>query len=147
MEAPRGLRVLLAVILIGLVLFPLVGERFYIQYATKIMILAIFAMSLDLLVGYTGLVSLGHALCYGIAGYALALALQGAHDAYLVLRGGARVQRDSADGLAQFLAGERVQLLAGQQLLVSIQSNLPGDGARGQGMVAGDHDGAHPGLA
>jgi branched-chain amino acid transport system permease protein len=73
MEAPRGLRVLLAVILIGLVLFPLVGERFYIQYATKIMILAIFAMSLDLLVGYAGLVSLGHALCYGIAGYALAL--------------------------------------------------------------------------
>ena len=73
MEAPRALRVLLALMLVGLILFPLVGERFYIQYATKIMILAIFAMSLDLLVGYTGLVSLGHALFYGIAGYALAL--------------------------------------------------------------------------
>jgi len=73
MEAPRALRLLLGLMVIGLVLFPLVGERFYIQYATKIMIMAIFAMSLDLLVGYTGLVSLGHALYYGLAGYALAM--------------------------------------------------------------------------
>ena len=35
--------------------------------------MAILAMSLDLLVGYTGLVSLGHAAVFGIAGYALAL--------------------------------------------------------------------------
>ena len=78
MEAPRALRLLLALMLVGLLLFPLVGERFYIQYATKIMIMAIFAMSLDLLVGCTGLVSLGHALFYGVAGYALALAGGGA---------------------------------------------------------------------
>lgn len=74
MEAPRALRVLLALMLVGLLLFPLVSERFYLQYATKIMIMAIFAMSLDLLVGYTGLVSLGHALYFGVAGYALAMA-------------------------------------------------------------------------
>jgi branched-chain amino acid transport system permease protein len=36
------------------------------------MILAIFAMSLDLLQGVTGLVSLGHAAYFGVAGYALA---------------------------------------------------------------------------
>jgi branched-chain amino acid transport system permease protein len=36
------------------------------------MILAIFAMSLDLLLGVTGLVSLGHAAYFGLAGYALA---------------------------------------------------------------------------
>jgi branched-chain amino acid transport system permease protein len=36
------------------------------------MILAIFAMSLDLLQGVSGLVSLGHAAFFGIAGYALA---------------------------------------------------------------------------
>jgi branched-chain amino acid transport system permease protein len=35
--------------------------------------MAIFAMSLDLLVGYTGLVSFGHAAYFGLAGYALAL--------------------------------------------------------------------------
>ena len=37
------------------------------------MILSIFALSLDLLVGYTGLVSLGHAAYFGVAAYALAL--------------------------------------------------------------------------
>jgi len=37
------------------------------------MIMALFAMSLDLLVGYAGLVSLGHALPFGLAAYALML--------------------------------------------------------------------------
>jgi branched-chain amino acid transport system permease protein len=39
---------------------------------TRMMILAIFAMSLDLLQGITGLVSLGHAAYFGFAGYVLA---------------------------------------------------------------------------
>ena len=39
---------------------------------TRMMILGIFAMSLDLLQGVTGLVSLGHAAYFGLAGYALA---------------------------------------------------------------------------
>jgi branched-chain amino acid transport system permease protein len=39
----------------------------------KVMIMAIFAMSLDLLVGYTGLASFGHAAYFGIAAYAAAL--------------------------------------------------------------------------
>jgi len=73
MPAQATLRALLAAMVIALALFPLVGEKFYLQYATKIMIMAIFAMSLDLLVGYTGLVSLGHAMFYGLAGYALVL--------------------------------------------------------------------------
>src|SRR5262249_1385115 len=37
------------------------------------MIMAIFALSLDLLVGHTGLVSLGHAAYFGLAAYVLAL--------------------------------------------------------------------------
>jgi len=56
-----------------LALFPLVGSTFYMQLLTKVLIMAIFAMSLDLLVGYTGLVSFGHAAYFGLAGYALAL--------------------------------------------------------------------------
>jgi branched-chain amino acid transport system permease protein len=39
---------------------------------TRMMILAIFARSLDLLQGITGLVSLGHAAFFGVAGYVLA---------------------------------------------------------------------------
>ena len=54
-------------------IFPLFGEPFYIELLTNIMIIAIFAMSLDLLVGFTGLVSLGHAAFFGISAYCLAI--------------------------------------------------------------------------
>ena len=56
-----------------LALFPLTGAGFYVELVTKVMILAIFALSLDVLVGYTGLVSFGHAAFYGIGAYTLGL--------------------------------------------------------------------------
>ena len=68
---PRSLQILLIAGLIALAAFPVVGEKFYIQFVTKVMIMAMFAMSLDLLVGYAGLVSLGHALPFGLAAYTL----------------------------------------------------------------------------
>jgi ABC-type branched-subunit amino acid transport system permease subunit len=43
------------------------------RLAAKTLVLAIFAMSLDLLVGFTGLVSFGHAAYFGVAAYAVAL--------------------------------------------------------------------------
>ena len=64
---------LLAVVLLALALVPHLVEKFYVQFFAKILIMGIFAMSLDLLLGYTGLVSFGHAAFYGVAGYALAL--------------------------------------------------------------------------
>ncbi|HEY6106211.1 MAG TPA: branched-chain amino acid ABC transporter permease [Anaeromyxobacteraceae bacterium] len=63
----------LAVAVALLALFPVTGLAFYLELITKVMILAIFAMSLDLLVGCTGLVSLGHAAYFGIGAYVLAL--------------------------------------------------------------------------
>jgi len=72
--ASAGLRLaVLAALAVALVALPFVADKFYVQLATKVLILAIFAMSLDLLVGYTGLVSLGHAAFFGFAGYLLAL--------------------------------------------------------------------------
>lgn len=47
--------------------------KFYIELLSKVMIMAIFALSLQLLIGYTGLVSLGHAAYFAIAAYATAL--------------------------------------------------------------------------
>ena len=74
MIAPSPLvRALLLVGLAALALYPLVASAFYLQLMAKIMILAIFAMSLDLLVGFTGLVSLGHAAFFGVGAYALML--------------------------------------------------------------------------
>ena len=61
------------VCLLALAALPFIADKFTVQLITKIMIMAIFAMSLDLLVGYTGLVSLGHAAFFGISGYILAL--------------------------------------------------------------------------
>jgi branched-chain amino acid transport system permease protein len=69
---PRSLQVVLGLGLIALVAFPFVGTDFYAQMVARMMILAIFAMSLDLLQGVTGLVSLGHAAFFGLAGYVLA---------------------------------------------------------------------------
>ena len=53
---------------------PLVAGKFYVDLIARIMIMAVFAMSLDLLVGVTGLVSLGHAAFFGVASYLLVLA-------------------------------------------------------------------------
>ena len=69
---PRGVQAVLAAGLVALLVFPFVGTEFYAQMVARMMILAIFAMSLDLLLGVTGLVSLGHAAYFGLAGYALA---------------------------------------------------------------------------
>ena len=68
------LPLLLKLVAVGLLAcVPLGGADFYTELVAKTLILAIFAMSLDLLVGYTGLVSFGHAAYFGLAGYALAL--------------------------------------------------------------------------
>ena len=69
---PRSLQVVLALAFLAVPAFPFVCSDFYVQMVARMMILAIFAMSLDLLQGVTGLVSLGHAAFFGLAGYALA---------------------------------------------------------------------------
>jgi branched-chain amino acid transport system permease protein len=69
---PPSLKVALALGLVALIAFPFFGTEFYAQMVARMMILAIFAMSLDLLLGVTGMVSLGHAAYFGLAGYALA---------------------------------------------------------------------------
>ena len=52
------------------ILLPFAAESFIVKTVTEVLIFGIFAMSLDLLVGYTGLVSFGHAAFFGIGAYA-----------------------------------------------------------------------------
>jgi branched-chain amino acid transport system permease protein len=61
---PWGLLVVVAALFV-----PFVGSRFYTFVATDVAILALFAVSLNLLLGYTGLVSFGHAAYFGIGAY------------------------------------------------------------------------------
>lgn len=53
--------------------WPFFGGKFGVDLVTKIMVLAIFALSLELLVGATGLVCFGQAAFFGLAGYAVVL--------------------------------------------------------------------------
>ena len=57
-------------VLAVLVLAPLWLNDFRTGLLTEVLIFALFAASLDLIVGYTGLPSLGHALFFGVGGYA-----------------------------------------------------------------------------
>jgi branched-chain amino acid transport system permease protein len=50
-----------------------VGNEYYVNIASQILLYAVFALGLNALVGYAGLVSLGHAGLFGIAAYAGAL--------------------------------------------------------------------------
>lgn len=52
---------------------PFLFSLFYVNLLSEILILAIFALGLNILVGYTGLISLGHAAFFGIGGYTAAL--------------------------------------------------------------------------
>jgi branched-chain amino acid transport system permease protein len=65
----------IAAALIGgsLLLPPFLAGDFYINLASQILIAAIFALSLNLLVGFGGMTSLGHASYLGIAAYLSAL--------------------------------------------------------------------------
>lgn len=56
-----------------LLVLPLFAGDFYINLASQILIAAIFALSLNLLVGYGGMTSLGHASFLGVAAYGCAL--------------------------------------------------------------------------
>ncbi|OZI26569.1 branched-chain amino acid ABC transporter permease [Bordetella genomosp. 9] len=69
--SPAGMAAI--VVLLCLALLPWVTSEYYVGLAQRIVIYAVFALSLQLLVGEAGLVSLGHAAPFGIGAYAAAL--------------------------------------------------------------------------
>ena len=67
-----GLLLLLALLLLPLYV-ELTGSRFLLTLFTRIVILALAAVSLNLLLGYGGMMSFGHAAYLGIGGYAVGI--------------------------------------------------------------------------
>ncbi|MCP5365772.1 MAG: branched-chain amino acid ABC transporter permease [Hyphomicrobiales bacterium] len=63
----------LACLLVALAAVPFIGDTYTLKLVTRMIVLALFGMSLDLLIGYTGLVSFGHAAFFGLAAYVLQL--------------------------------------------------------------------------
>ncbi|MFU8869891.1 ABC transporter permease [Natronococcus sp.] len=76
----RETRFKLGLVMIGiLALMPIVagllGNQFWVTFGSRVLVWALFALSLDFVMGYTGLVSLGHALFLGLGAYAVVLGL------------------------------------------------------------------------
>ncbi len=70
-------RAAIAVALLLLATLPFwVTNPYYVNIASQILFWAILALAINILVGYAGLVSLGHAGLIAMAGYAAALSLQ-----------------------------------------------------------------------
>src|SRR4051812_19068074 len=69
--------VVAVVLLVGLALVPpiaaLLNESYYVTLFTRIVILALAAVGLNLILGFGGLVSFGHAMYVGIGAYAVGI--------------------------------------------------------------------------
>jgi branched-chain amino acid transport system permease protein len=74
-----------AVILALLVMAPLVLPEFWRRFVTEILIWGLLAMSSDILIGYTGMVSFGHSAFFGLGMYGAAAALMAVKPANLWL--------------------------------------------------------------
>src|ERR1043165_5648299 len=64
-----------AVIIALLIVAPLVLPEFRRRFLTEILIWGLLAMSSDLLIGYTGMVSFGHSAFFGLGMYGAAAAI------------------------------------------------------------------------
>ena len=73
-------RVAIAVAVLALIAVPYaIQQVYYVNIASQILLYAVFALGLNVLVGYAGLVSLGHAGLFGVAAYAAAYLLAAGH--------------------------------------------------------------------
>ena len=80
--SPRHIAIAIAII--ALIVAPYaINQPYYVNIASQILLYAVFALGLNILVGYAGLVSLGHAGLSGVAAYGVAYLLA-AGDSHIV---------------------------------------------------------------
>lgn len=75
MDNSLNKRILWTVLLIVVAIFPQVADIYYTNVFVGFAIFALYAVSLNLLLGYSGLLSFGFAMFFGIGAYSTALAL------------------------------------------------------------------------
>ncbi len=63
----------------GLAVVPFVGSEYQIYLNSQVLFMILAAVSLNLLVGYTGLFSYGHVAFYGLGGYTFAILTETVH--------------------------------------------------------------------
>lgn len=80
MKQKRGLLIevgaVVAIALSLIIIMPLVLSEFRLNLLGRFLSLAIVALGIDLIWGYTGLLSLGHGIFFGLGGYAIAMYLK-----------------------------------------------------------------------
>lgn len=76
-----------AILVLALILLvcPFVLSGYFLYLVTELLIWALFALSLDLLLGYTGLPSFGHAVFFGVPAYAVGIVLAAGYSLPLAL--------------------------------------------------------------
>jgi branched-chain amino acid transport system permease protein len=72
---PRGVLFACIVIVVALACVPLADSRYLIDISTEIMVYVLFALSLNVIIGFSGNVSFGHAAYFAIGGYTNAILL------------------------------------------------------------------------
>jgi branched-chain amino acid transport system permease protein len=68
-----GFIVLFGLVLAGFIVLPFCVDLFYQTFLSELMVWMLFAISFDLIFGYTGLLSFGQALFFGLGGYTVAI--------------------------------------------------------------------------
>ena len=108
----RASHVLVALLVAGSLAFAAIGvainDTFYLRLATEALIFAGLALSVDILLGYTGLLSLGQALFFGLGAYLSALVLMVVPSFWAAFGATA-----AASGLAGLVGGFIVQRVRG----------------------------------
>src|SRR5215471_14588937 len=74
-RSATGYWIAFTIILVLLIVAPLVLPEFWRRFVTEILIWGLLAMSSDILIGYTGMVSFGHSAFFGLGMYGAAAAL------------------------------------------------------------------------
>lgn len=69
-------RITTGIVFAGFVLVPLLPDQYWIYVATEILILGLFAMSFNMLYGYMGQISFGHAAYFGLGAYGTGLLMR-----------------------------------------------------------------------
>jgi len=70
-----GFILIFVLILLVLIFLPFFVNLFYQTFLTELFVWILFAISFDLIFGYTGLLSFGQALFFGLGGYSVAIAI------------------------------------------------------------------------
>ena len=85
-----------------------IDQSYYIGFARRVMIFALAAASLNFIMGYAGMVSLGHAAFFGIGAYTVGIAMtHGVASAWIVWPMAMMPMKETTVRMARILRSDR----------------------------------------